>query len=155
MDTAPLRDAVRGIDEAAKQCHPHHKAGVECLQSFFRETVEQVHTFLTKVEELGLLDDATIDAKLITASLGRCLTYVEERRSDRVWLYIFQCALMPTSQTSYSVTSQDLQSEARAAVREGIIEPVIIPLEVCKYQGSKYRAFFTEIQVTMSWWNLL
>lgn len=133
MDTAPLWEAVRGIDEAAKECHSQHRADVEYLQGFFRETVEQVDTFLKKVEKLGLLDAATLDAKLLTASLATCLTYVKDKSSDNVWRYMIQNAFVSTPQPSYGVTSRDLEDAAKAAIQEGIIEPVIIPLEVrCK-----------------------
>lgn len=147
MDTAPLRDAVRGIDEAAKECHQQHKADVEYLQSFFRKTVEQVDTFLAKAEELRLLDGATIDAKLLTASLARCLVYVVDRSSDSIWRFMIESAFMPTSETSYSVTSRDLENEAKAAVLGGIIEPVVVPLEVCKTS----RAGFAVIIYDTDW----
>lgn len=138
MDANSLRDAVQRIDEAAKDCQSQHKADVEFLQTFFRETVEQADKFLRKVEQLGLLEAATIDARLLTASLSKCLTYVEDRSSNSVWRYIVQSALMPTSESSYSVTSRDLENEAKAAVREGIIEPVIITLEVRRTGGRGY-----------------
>lgn len=142
MDTASLRDAVQGIDEAAEKCHSLHKADVKHLQTFCRKTVEQVDKFLMKVEKLGLLAEATIDAKLLTVSLSKCLTYVEDRSSDRVFRFMFKEALsMTTSETSYCVASGDLEEEAKAAVCEGIIEPVIVPLEV-RTQSTEGRGAF-------------
>lgn len=139
MDVDSLRktsEVLEKIDEAVAKCYVSHMAEAKFLQKFFRDTVYEVRSFLRSAKDLQFLDGARIKVEMLTAALANCLTYIECRSCTSVYEYIIKSVSESESTssskttTSYSVTSNDLQEEAKAAVQEGVIEPVLVRVEV-------------------------
>lgn len=141
MAMRPVRDILSTLDSAVENCHPLHLADMEHLGMFCHTVVKEVAEFGEKVTRLGL-PHPEIDETL-RVPLTRCLNYVEARSKMKVYEHIIETAkaisqfakIRPYS----SVSMPDLEIEVRRAVRDRIIEPVLIACEVRAYSSSRQR----------------